>query len=128
LIAGACLGPYRIEGKLGKGGMGDVFRAVDTRLGRAIAIKTTQQRFSARFEREARAIASLNHVNICQIYDVGANYLVMELVEGPTLADICRYTTWICASRFLRFWNLRFAVPRRRGPEHASVVGWRRKD
>jgi serine/threonine-protein kinase len=87
LTAGACLGPYRIEGKLGKGGMGEVFRALDTRLGRAVAIKTTQQRFSARFEREARAIASLNHANICQIYDVGANYLVMELVEGPTLAD-----------------------------------------
>ena len=85
--AGACLGPYRIESKLGEGGMGQVFRALDTRLGRVVAIKTTRSRFSDRFEREARAIASLNHPNICQIYDVGPNYLVMELVEGPTLAD-----------------------------------------
>jgi serine/threonine protein kinase/tetratricopeptide (TPR) repeat protein len=84
--AGARLGPYRIENKLGAGGMGDVFRAVDTRLGRAVAIKITQERFSARFEREARAIASLNHPNVCTLYDVGPNYLVMELVEGETLA------------------------------------------
>jgi tetratricopeptide (TPR) repeat protein/predicted Ser/Thr protein kinase len=86
LAAGACLGPYRIEGKLGAGGMGEVFRAVDTRLGRAVAIKTTHERFSARFEREARAISSLNHPNICTVYDVGPNYLVMELVEGETIA------------------------------------------
>jgi len=84
--AGARLGPYRIENKLGAGGMGEVFRAVDTRLGRAVAIKITHERFSARFEREARAIASLNHPNVCTLYDVGPNYLVMELVEGETLA------------------------------------------
>jgi eukaryotic-like serine/threonine-protein kinase len=84
--AGACLGPYRIESKLGEGGMGEVFRAIDTRLGRAVAIKTTHERFSDRFEREARAIASLNHPNICTLHDVGPNYLVMELVEGETLA------------------------------------------
>ena len=75
-----------MESKLGEGGMGEVFRAVDTRLGRAVAIKITHERFSARFEREARAIASLNHPNICTLYDVGPNYLVMELVEGETLA------------------------------------------
>jgi tetratricopeptide (TPR) repeat protein len=86
LHSDACLGPYRIESKLGEGGMGEVFRAVDTRLGRAVAIKTTHERFSARFEREARAIASLNHPNICTLHDVGPNYLVMELVEGETLA------------------------------------------
>jgi eukaryotic-like serine/threonine-protein kinase len=85
VAAGACLGPYRIESKLGEGGMGEVFRAVDTRLGRAVAIKTTQEEFSARFEREARAIASLNHPNICTLHDVGPNYLVMELVEGETI-------------------------------------------
>ena len=66
--------------------MGEVFRAVDTRLGRAVAIKTTHEQFSARFEREARAISSLNHPNICTLYDVGPNYLVMELVEGETIA------------------------------------------
>src|SRR5450432_584347 len=86
LAAGACLGPYRIESKLGEGGMGEVFRAVDTRLGRAVAVKITHEQFSARFQGEARAIASLNHPNICTLYDVGPNYLVMELVEGETLA------------------------------------------
>ncbi|HEY6340682.1 MAG TPA: protein kinase [Bryobacteraceae bacterium] len=84
--AGASLGPYRIENKIGQGGMGEVFRAVDTRLGRAVAIKITHERFSARFEREARAIASLNHPHICTLHDVGPNYLVMELVEGETIA------------------------------------------
>jgi eukaryotic-like serine/threonine-protein kinase len=84
--AGTRLGPYRIESKLGEGGMGQVFRAVDTRLGRAVAIKITHLQFSSRFEREARAISSLNHPNICTVYDVGPNYLVMELVEGETLA------------------------------------------
>jgi len=86
LGSGACLGPYRIESKLGEGGMGEVFRAIDTRLGRAVAIKTTREQFSARFEREARAISALNHPNICTLHDVGPNYLVMELVEGETLA------------------------------------------
>src|SRR5260370_31326888 len=66
--------------------MGAVFRAVDTRLGRCVAIKTTHERFSARFEGEARAISSLNPPNICTLYDVGPSYLVMELVEGETLA------------------------------------------
>jgi serine/threonine protein kinase len=84
--AGAQLGPYRIESKLGEGGMGEVFRAVDTRLGRAVAIKIVHERFNARFEREARAISSLNHPNICTLHDIGPNYLVMELVEGETLA------------------------------------------
>ena len=87
ITAGLRLGPYRIESKLGEGGMGEVFQAIDTRLGRAVAIKIVHEQFSARFEREARAISSLNHPNICQLYDVGPNYLVMELVEGPTLAD-----------------------------------------
>src|SRR5262249_23275489 len=84
--SGACLGPYRLESKLGEGGMGEVFRATDTRLGRAVAVKTTHARFSSRFEREARAISSLNHPNICTLHDVGPHYLVMELVEGETLA------------------------------------------
>jgi serine/threonine protein kinase/Tfp pilus assembly protein PilF len=86
LASGPSLGPYRIESKLGEGGMGEVFRAIDTRLGRAVAIKTTREQFNARFEREARAISSLNHPNICTLYDVGPNYLVMELVEGETIA------------------------------------------
>jgi tetratricopeptide (TPR) repeat protein/tRNA A-37 threonylcarbamoyl transferase component Bud32 len=87
LPAGFSLGPYRIESKLGEGGMGEVFRAVDTRLGRAVAIKTMHEQFTAHFTREARAISSLNHPNICTLHDVGPNYLVMELVEGETIAD-----------------------------------------
>jgi len=86
LASGARLGPYQVESKLGEGGMGEVFRAVDTRLGRHVAIKLTHEQFSARFEREARAISSLNHPNICTLHDVGPNYLVMELVEGETIA------------------------------------------
>jgi serine/threonine protein kinase len=83
---GTLLGPYRIDSLLGAGGMGEVFRAVDTRLGRGVAIKTCPAQFIPRFEREARAISSLNHPHICTLYDVGPNYLVMELVEGETLA------------------------------------------
>lgn len=86
LTAGVCLGPYRIESKLGEGGMGEVFRGLDTRLDRAVAVKIMREQFSARFESEARAIAALNHSNICTLFDVGPNYLVMELVDGETLA------------------------------------------
>src|SRR5580692_8313074 len=87
LAAGTRLGPYEIVEAIGKGGMGEVYRARDTRLGRDVAVKVSAEKFSERFEREARAIASLNHPNICQLYDVGDNYLVMELIDGPTLAD-----------------------------------------
>jgi tetratricopeptide (TPR) repeat protein/predicted Ser/Thr protein kinase len=90
VTAPAFLGPYHVESKLGEGGMGEVFRAVDTRLGRAVAIKIMQEQFIARFEREARAIASLNHSNICTLYDVGENYLVMELVEGQTITELLK--------------------------------------
>jgi serine/threonine protein kinase len=87
LQPGQGLGPYRIECFLAAGGMGAVYRATDTRLHRDVAIKVSAARFTERFEREARVIASLNHPHICQVHDVGPNYLVMELVEGPTLAD-----------------------------------------
>lgn len=82
LSAGARVGPYEITTKLGEGGMGEVWRARDPRLGRDVAIKVSTAGFSERFEREARAIAALNHPNICQIYDVGPDYLVMEHIEG----------------------------------------------
>jgi len=85
--AGDRLGPYEISGSVGKGGMGEVYRARDTRLNRDVAIKVSSDRFSERFEREARVVASLNHPNICTLHDLGPNYLVMELVEGPTLAE-----------------------------------------
>ena len=87
LAAGTELGPYRVEAVLGAGGMGKVYRATDTRLGRPVAVKLSRLEFSKRFEREAQAIATLNHPNICTLFDVGHNYLVMELVEGLTLAD-----------------------------------------
>ena len=86
--AGERLGPYEILAPIGAGGMGEVYQARDTRLGRDVAIKVSTAEFSERFEREARAIAALNHPNICTLYDVGPNYLVMELVPGPTLAEV----------------------------------------
>src|SRR5215469_10015190 len=87
LAIGSQLGPYKISGSLGAGGMGQVYKARDTRLGREVAIKILSERFSDRFEREARAVAALNHQHICTLYDVGPDYLVMELVEGETLAE-----------------------------------------
>src|ERR1700675_3071717 len=87
LATGAKLGPHEIVSRLGKGGMGEVWKARDPRLNRDVAVKVSAQQFTDRFEREARAIAALNHPNICTLYDVGPNYLVMELVEGPTLAE-----------------------------------------
>ena len=85
LSSGTHLGPYEILAPLGAGGMGEVYRARDPRLGREVAIKVSAARFSERFEREARAIAQLNHSNICQLYDVGPDYLVMEYIEGAPL-------------------------------------------
>src|SRR5258707_4341598 len=85
LSGGTQLGPYEILAPIGAGGMGEVYRARDPRLGREVAIKVSQEEFTDRFEREARAVAALNHPNICHLYDVGSNYLVMELVEGENL-------------------------------------------
>ncbi|HEV1285240.1 MAG TPA: protein kinase [Bryobacteraceae bacterium] len=85
LSAGDKLGPYEIVAPIGAGGMGEVWKARDTRLDRIVAIKTSSEKFSERFEREARAIAALNHPNICQIYDVGPDYIVMEYVEGTEI-------------------------------------------
>jgi serine/threonine protein kinase len=87
LSAGTKLGPYEILAPIGAGGMGEVYRAHDPRMGRDVAIKVAAERFSDRFSREVHTIAALNHPNICTLYDVGSNYLVMELVEGPTLAE-----------------------------------------
>jgi eukaryotic-like serine/threonine-protein kinase len=87
LKPGAKLGAYEIISLLGKGGMGEVWKAHDPQIGRDVAIKVSAQQFTDRFEREVRAIGALNHPNICTLYHVGPNYLVMELVEGPTLAE-----------------------------------------
>ncbi len=87
LSVGDKLGPYEILALLGKGGMGEVYRAHDARLNRDVAIKVSGEQFGERFEREAKAIAALNHPYICQIYDVGPNYLVMEYVDGAPIVS-----------------------------------------
>jgi len=86
LQTGRQFGVYRVEALLGAGGMGQVFRAVDKRLNRPVAIKVSSSRFGERFDREVRAISALNHPHICTLYDIGPDYLVMELIEGDTLA------------------------------------------
>jgi len=84
LAPGAKLGPYEILALIGAGGMGEVYRAHDSRLRRDVAIKVSKEQFTERFEREAHAVAALNHPNIAHLYDVGPNYLVMEYVEGES--------------------------------------------
>src|ERR1700680_1339010 len=100
LTSGTRLGPYEIQSLLGAGGMGEVYRARDTRLDRTVAGKVLASHLSSspelkqRMEREARAISALNHPNICHLYDVGSqngtDYLVMEFLEGETLAERIR--------------------------------------
>lgn len=85
---GMRLGPYEVESRLGAGGMGEVWKARDTRLGRSVAVKVSKAQFSERFEREARAVAALNHPNIATLYDVGPNYFVMEYVDGKPLQEV----------------------------------------
>ena len=85
LAPGTRLGPYEILSALGAGGMGEVWKARDTRLNRLVAIKASHTSYSDRFEREARAIAAVNHPHVCSLYDVGPDYLVMEYVEGESL-------------------------------------------
>src|ERR1700736_4605316 len=96
LSSGTKLGPYEVVEPIGAGGMGEVYRARDTRLGRDVAIKVLPTHLSsdsakARFEREAKAISALNHPNICTLHDVGSqdgtDYLVMEFLEGQSLAE-----------------------------------------
>src|SRR5258708_11619893 len=102
LSAGDKLGPYEILTPIGKGGMGEVYRAYDSRLKRYVAIKVCAAQFSERFEREAQAVAALNHPHICQLYDVGPNYLVMEYIEGMPLKgplpfdQAVKYAVQIC--------------------------------
>jgi TolB-like protein/Tfp pilus assembly protein PilF/predicted Ser/Thr protein kinase len=93
LVPGDRLGPYRLVASIGKGGMGEVYRATDTRMGRDVAIKVVAEQFIERFDREVRAIAALNHPNICTIHDVGPNYLVMEYVDGIPLKGPLHETT-----------------------------------
>jgi predicted Ser/Thr protein kinase len=102
LAPGTRLGPYEITAPLGAGGMGEVYKARDTRLNRIVAIKVSNEQFSERFEREAHAVAALNHSNICTLHDVGPNYLVMECIEGAPLKgplplqQALKYAAQIC--------------------------------
>src|ERR1700747_6523 len=98
LTAGTRLGPYEVVSLIGAGGMGEVYRGRDTRLGRDVALKILSESFASdperlrRFEQEARAVASLNHPNILGLYDIGSQsgspYLVSELLEGQSLREI----------------------------------------
>jgi serine/threonine protein kinase len=102
MTPGTKLGPYEILAAIGAGGMGEVYKARDTRLDRIVALKFSKERFSERFEREARAVAALNHHHICQLYDVGPDYLVMEYIEGQALKgplpleQALKYAAQIC--------------------------------
>src|SRR5271168_1291590 len=107
LSSGDKLGPYELLGTIGAGGMGEVYKARDARLDRSVAIKLSKAEFSERFEREARAVAALNHPHICQLYDVvisqnAPNYLVMEFIEGTPLKgplpleQALKYAAQIC--------------------------------
>jgi Tol biopolymer transport system component/predicted Ser/Thr protein kinase len=102
LAPGTRLGPYEITSPLGAGGMGEVYKARDTRLNRTVAIKVSNEQLSERFEGEAHAVAALNHSNICTLHDVGPNYLVMEYIEGTLLhgplplQQALKYAAQIC--------------------------------
>src|SRR6202045_388670 len=102
LSVGDRLGPYEILAPIGAGGMGEVYKARDTRLDRLVAIKTSKDEFGERFEREARAVTALNHSNICTLHDVGPNYLVMEYIDGSPLKgplpllQALKYAAQIC--------------------------------
>src|SRR5579864_1938602 len=116
LTPGTRLGPYEIQSALGAGGMGEVYRARDTRLERTVAIKilpsplSSNPELNTRFEREARAVSSLNHPHICHLYDIGSQdgtaFLVMEYLDGETLADGCAKDR--CRSN--RRWSLGFRL------------------
>src|SRR5689334_6490839 len=102
LQSGDNLGPYEILAPIGAGGMGEVYKARDTRLDRIVALKVSAAQFSERFERETKAIAALNHSNICTLHDIGPNYLVMEYIEGTPLRgplpvdQALKYAVQIC--------------------------------
>ena len=88
LKPGDKLGPYEIVSAIGRGGMGEVWKARDTRLGREVAIKTSRIGFSGRFQKEAESIAALNHPNICTLFDVGPDYLLRNSLPG-LLESVC---------------------------------------
>lgn len=121
------LGPYEILAPLGAGGMGEVYRGRDARLDRIVAIKVSKSEFSERFEREARAVAALNHPNVCTLHDIGPNYLVFEYVEGETLKGplpldtALRYAAQICEA--LRAAHAKKIIHRDLKPANILVTG-----
>ena len=130
LSVGDRLGPYEILSQIGVGGMGEVYKARDTRLDRIVAIKISHQRFSERFEREARVVAALNHPNICQLYDVGPDFLVMEFVEGVAIqpVDTPRRLLDLSAAflKILDEFRQRYLISY--SPTGVSKNGWHRLD
>src|SRR5215471_15650945 len=97
LSVGDKLGPYEILNPLGAGGMGEVWKARDSRLNRFVAIKKSRANFSERFSREAQAIAALNHPHLCQLYDVGPEYVEGKTLKGPLpIAQVIEYAAQIC--------------------------------
>ena len=131
LICGTKLGPYEIQSPLGAGGMGEVYRALDTRLDRAVAVKVLASHLSSspelkqRMEREAKAISSLNHPHICHLYDIGSHegtdYLVMEFLEGETLADRLRKGAMPLNEIFKIGIALAERIQRRAGVDHDGI-------
>jgi eukaryotic-like serine/threonine-protein kinase len=128
---GDSIGPYRILSVIGKGGMGEVYRATDTRMGRDVAIKIVSERFSERLDHEVRTIAALNHPNICTVYDVGPNYLVMEYLQGNPLtgplpeSEVIKKTEQIISA--LEAAHARGIVHRDLKPANILVMGDRLK-
>ena len=118
LSAGTRLGPYEILSPIGAGGMGEVYKARDTRLDRIVAIKISNEKFSERFEREARAVAALNHAHICTLHDVGPDYLVMEYIEGaPVVSQKKLPLPEACG------WRSRSPMPSKPRMERESCIG-----
>jgi eukaryotic-like serine/threonine-protein kinase len=112
---GTRAGPYDILALLGSGGMGEVYKARDTRLGRTVAIKFLKSAHTDRLDREARGIAALNHPHICTIHDVGPDYLVMEYLEGAPLGSPVPLENAI--------WRCRSPRRSRRRTPRASLIG-----
>ena len=122
LQSGDKLGPYEILARVGAGGMGEVYKARDTRLERIVAIKQCKGIHRVRFEQEARVIAALNHPHICQVFDVGADYLVMEYIEGGMASGPLLSRTTAVIDGFVR---IRRCVPLGRRRETRGRGGHR---
>jgi hypothetical protein len=110
---GIQIGPYLLAGPIRSDGMGEVWKARDRRLDRIVAIKRLKGQHSARFEQEARAIAALNHPYVCQIYDVGPDYLVMEYIEGRSPEGSARGSRVEAGGRAAKAKGTRLGRPRR---------------